>query len=291
MLTIFTPAYNRAYTLDRLYKSLCEQTDRNFEWLIVDDGSKDDTKELVARWIKEKRINIRYYYQENSGKPSAHNKGADLAKGELFVCVDSDDLLRSDAVEQIHTKAKELAEGLIGIISYKCDIKTKENITKLADETVQCASLKDLYDYHGLTGDTMLTFKTEIIRKYSFPTFEGEKFIPEGYLYDLIDKEGELLVLREALYGCEYMSDGYTAGMARLLYNNPKGYFTYINNRLKGDTSLKHKFLDCVRYDAMAIAHGGKGMFKRAVYPFMAVAAYPLGYAFYWKRYREYTRK
>ena len=100
-LTIFTPTYNRAYTLPRLYKSLCQQTAQDFEWLVVDDGSTDETQMLFNTWLEEGKIPIRYITKENGGKPSAYNIAAKEAKGELFLCVDSDDYLVDNAVEKV----------------------------------------------------------------------------------------------------------------------------------------------------------------------------------------------
>ena len=98
MVTIFTPTYNRAYIIGKLYGSLLEQTDRNFEWLIVDDGSTDNTRELIGSFIREDRISIRYFRQENGGKHRAINRGVREAAGELFFIVDSDDQLTPEAV-------------------------------------------------------------------------------------------------------------------------------------------------------------------------------------------------
>ena len=289
LLTVFTPTYNRAHTLPRLYESLKRQTACDFEWLIVDDGSSDGTRKLVEGWIDAEEIDIRYIYQENGGKPSAHNRGAREALGELFICVDSDDYLTDNAVEVIKSAWTDADEGKVGIIAYKA-LATGENVTEIADDNVKAFTLKDGYDRHGLTGDTALIFKSNVLRRFEFPKFDGEKFIPEGYLYDMIDTVGELIVAREQVYICEYLDDGYTANMKRILYKNPNGYFAYINNRLKIDKSVKHKFLDSVRYMAMAIAHKKKGKIKGAVYPLYALAAYLPGWMLYrrdFKRYRD----
>ena len=147
-----------------------------------------------------------------------------------------------------------------------------------------------MYD-HGLSGDTILIYRTEVLKKFSFPKFQDEKFIPEAYLYDLLDREGKLMLLRKSLYVCEYLPDGYTAGMAKLLFNNPEGYFCYINQRLRFDSSLKQRFADSLRYDAMAIAHKRKGMIRSAVYPGLALIAYPAGWLLYKKRYAIYAEE
>lgn len=287
IVTVFTPAYNRGYTLGRLYKSLIKQTDNRFCWIVVDDGSTDDTKELVSTWIKENKIDIQYFRQENQGKPSAHNKGVELSKSELFTCVDSDNYLKDNAIEEIITTWHNHPDDCIGILGY-IEREKEGVLTSCSDDAISKGTLRYLYD-HGLSGDTILVYKTEVLKKYSFPKFKDEKFIPEAYLYDLLDREGKLMLLRKSLYVCEYLPDGYTAGMARLLFRNPEGYFCYINQRLKFDVSIKQRLADSIRYDAMAIAHSRKRIIRDAVYPLYALMAYPAGWIFYKKRYARYV--
>lgn len=288
-LTVFTPTYNRAYTLERLYNSLCAQTDSDFEWLVVDDGSSDDSMTLISQWQAEERISIRYYYQENAGKPCAHNQGAALAEGQLFVCVDSDDYLADNAVEALKRVWEGEHADCIGILAYKLAADGKP-VTSCHETAVRKATLRQAYDDYGLRGDTMLIFKTDVLQNYAFPISEGEKFVPEGYLYDLLDQEGPLLFLREGLYICEYLADGYTANMRRLLYNNPQGYFLYINQRLRFDNKALQRFLDSIRYVGMAIAHKKKHLIREAVYPFWAFCAYLPGYLFYSREYKELVK-
>lgn len=285
-LTVFTPTYNRASTLERLYLSLCRQTNTDFYWLIVDDGSTDNTEEVVKLWISENKIRIDYHKQENRGKSMAHNKGVEFADSELFVCVDSDDYLTNDAVEILSKVWTKSCKTDVGILAFK---RTEDRIvTKLTSSKKNIrTTLKNAYDNLGLIGDTMLVFKTEIIKKYRFPDIEDEKFVPEAYLYDLIDQDGRLMVIRKSLYVCEYMQDGYTGNMARLLKNNPKGYISYINQRLKVDKSLKEKFFDSIRYIAIAMVVENYNIIGNAVYPIITMAAYPFGILFYLKRYKN----
>ena len=160
----------------------------------------------------------------------------------------------------------------IGIIGYK-ERTSGECVTSFSNSKIDKATLRQFYD-SGLQGDTILVYRTDILKRYSFPQFKGEKFIPEAYLYDLLDQEGKLILIREALYVCEYLEDGYTANMAQLLYNNPQGYFCYINQRLKFDTTIKQKCADTIRYLAMAIAHRKKNIIKNSIYPVLAVSLY-----------------
>lgn len=286
-LTIFTPSYNRENTLPRLYFSLLSQSDKDFCWLIVDDGSTDKTEQLVASWMKENKIAIRYYKQKNQGKSAAHNRGVELAESELFACVDSDDYLEDCTVSELKKTWNEVCERSVGILAFKRS--KSEIVTKIkCAEKVVYTTLKDAYDYLGLSGDTMLIFRTSIIKKYSFPQFEGEKFVPEAYLYDLIDQEGKLYLFPRPLYVCEYLPDGYTNNMAKLLVDNANGYLAYINQRLKFDKTIKSRFFDSIRYIAMAIANRNSNIIRESVYPIIAFVAYPLGKLFYWKRYRKF---
>lgn len=284
-ITVFTPTYNRAYTLTRLYNSLISQTDKRFVWLVVDDGSTDQTKELFDSWIKEEKIKIKYFFQENSGKSMAHNRGVELTQTKLFTCVDSDDYLVPTAIEEILKAADNLSEENVGILSRKSEKEDDKSafLTKDINQT----TLKNAYAHLGLNGDTMLIFKTSVISKYSFPRFEGERFVPENYLYDLTDRDGKLLVLDKVLYIYEYLSDGYTTNMARLLKKNPQGYLAYINQRLKFDETLKEKVLDTVRYIAISIVKKDKSIIKNAVYPLIAFLTYPFGLLLYIKKFKK----
>src|SRR5699024_101291 len=117
-VSICTPTYNRAYTLSRLYESLLEQTDKDFEWVVVADGSTDNTKEIVQEWSDEGKILINYIYQSNQGKHVALNKGMEVARGILFTCLDSDDWFYHNAVQIVREKWTEKPnEEIAGIIA------------------------------------------------------------------------------------------------------------------------------------------------------------------------------
>lgn len=284
LITVFTPSYNRSDTLPRLYQSLIRQTNQDFCWQIVDDGSSDETEALVQTWIEERKISIRYFKQSNKGKPMAHNKGVELTQTELFVCVDSDDYLSNNAIEEIIQCWKNARKSDVGILAFKVS-ESKPVTTIKNGESGKRTTLKNAYDHLGLVGDTMLVFRTEIIKKHRFPWFEGEKFVPEGYIYDQIDQEGPLILLKKPLYICEYLEGGYTSNMANLLKNNPQGYFAFLRQRLQIDKTPREKFLDSIRYVAMAKAQNISAV-KSAVYPMYALLAYPAGLLFYYRRYR-----
>ncbi|AQU80217.1 glycosyltransferase family 2 protein [Planococcus faecalis] len=286
-ITIFTPTYNRAYTLLRLYNSLKAQTNKNFIWLIVDDGSTDNSKELIENWINHKFIEIVYYKQKNQGKSMAHNKGVNLTRTELFTCVDSDDYLEERAVEYILNKwNSQKSSKLTGILAYK-GLPENKTLTSMDNVAIKSSTLNLAYSRYGLKGDTMLIFRKDILSKYKFPQFSDEKFVPEAYLYDLVDQEGELLFLREVLYYCEYLEDGYTNNMAKLLADNPKGYLAYIKQRLIFDRTIKSKITNTIRYIGMCICAGEKKYIQNSVYPKITFILMPVGYIFFYKKYKN----
>lgn len=248
-LTVFTPTYNRAYTLHKCYESLLNQTNKNFIWLIVDDGSTDNTKELVDTWIESNRINIEYFKKENGGKSSAHNKGVELADTELFVCVDSDDYLINNAVEKIiNCWQKNKNRKVSGIVALK-GRDTGIPLRKFFPYSIETSTLYNLYNMYGFEGDTMLIFRTEVLKKHLFPLIENEKFIPEAYVYDQIDMEYELIILNEVLYICEYLPDGYTNNFKQVIIENPKGYALFYKQRMK----LSHNFYTRYRSSALYV--------------------------------------
>lgn len=224
-LTIFTPTYNRAYILPKLYESLCREPSNLFIWLIVDDGSTDNTQELVLRWQGEKKIEIVYHKQSNGGKMRAHNAGVKLCTTSLFFCIDSDDQIENGAIRKIIDVYTMLQadDSLSGVIAKKYMVNGND-AQKLP--VVVRSTLHNIYK-SGFEGETSLIFKTAILRKFPFPEIEGELFVTEGYVYDQIDQEYELLVLDDFLMRCEYLADGYTSNANSLFLKYPKGWALY----------------------------------------------------------------
>ena len=159
-LTIFTPAYNRAHTIGRTYESLCRQTCKDFEWLIVDDGSKDNTRELVEGWIAENKIPIRYIYQQNQGMHGAHNTAYRNITTELNTCIDSDDYMPDDAVEKIVTFWKEHGSNEVaGIIGLDADFQG--NI--IGTIFIEKQTTLGIFYAQGGKGDKKMFYRSEII--------------------------------------------------------------------------------------------------------------------------------
>ncbi len=234
LITVFTPTYNRAYSLPQLFDSLCRQTSDDFLWSIIDDGSTDNTEALVSEWQKQAKFEILYEKVLNGGKMRAHNKGVAKCTTELFVCVDSDDFLTDDAVETIVSTWQNRAKsGFVGgIAAYKTMRKGDSYYIPARFPTTEDSPLIWLYE-HGFKGETTLIFATEVIRKFPFPEFEGEKFIPEGSAYILMDQEYKYLLLDKSLTICEYQEDGYSLNSLKLTAKNLKGKAFLYNLYLK----------------------------------------------------------
>lgn len=246
MLTIFTPTFNRAELLKRVYDSLLRQREKNFSWLIVDDGSTDNTKEVVEEWLREGRINIQYEYQENGGKMRAHNQGVNLCNTELFLCLDSDDFLTEDAVEIILSCYEKKIKGnpkYGGIVAHKGeDVKTP--LYGAIFPKVRESTLYGLYE-RGFSGETTLIFRTQLLKQHLFPEIPGEKYVPEDYVYDQIDKNYVLYVVPKVLTLCQIVKDGYTDNVKKLREENPYGWFLYYRQRasLAKPSLLKLKYI------------------------------------------------
>ncbi len=246
MLTVFTPAYNRENMLPRLYHSLCQQTCKDFEWLIIDDGSADDTNQVVQSFIHENKIHIRYYKKENGGKHTAHNLALEQAAGEWFLCVDSDDLLAADAVAKLTAKIVQL-NGETGVIAYKQDLNGKL-LSDAFPKEVQATQMYRLATEYGCRGEFSLAFSTDFARQYPFPVFAGERFVTECVVYDRMDQKGQFALLPEVITVCEYQPDGYSSNFSKLMKQNPSGFCLYFLQRIDLQTSWLQRIVTAGKY-------------------------------------------
>lgn len=263
-LTIFTPAYNRAHTLVRTYKSLCNQICKDFEWLIIDDGSTDNTAELVQKWINEADFKIRYIYQENQGMHGAHNTAYKNITTELNTCIDSDDYMPNDAVENIITFWKnnktEKYAGFIGL-----DQREDGSIIgTLFPSEMKETTLMDFYADGG-RGDKKLVYRTEVIKKYpEYPLFEGERYVGLAYKYMLIDQDYKMLTLNQPLVTVEYQVDGSSNMMWKQYWNNPRGFAFFRKTEMVVAPTLKRRFISCIHYVSSCIISKNKRFIKES---------------------------
>lgn len=247
-LTVFTPTYNRAYRLGSLYDSLCQQTMTDFEWIIVDDGSTDDTEKIVKEWIKEGVIRIRYFKQENGGKHRAINKGVQESHGEMFLIVDSDDSLTSNSIERIYhhylqIKDRQEFAGVCGCRAYS----TGEIIRNPSFDIVECTNFERMYSYH-LIGDMAEVFYTSILRKFPFPEITDEKFCPEILIWNRIARKYKIRHFGEGIYIGEYLPDGLTAKITKIRMNSPVGTSMTYAELLDAPIPLWAKIKSAINY-------------------------------------------
>lgn len=247
MITVFTPAYNRAHTLQRLFESLGSQTSKNFEWVIVDDGSTDNTEMIVDSFIKTNLIEINYYKQKNGGKHRAINKGVSLAKGDFFFIVDSDDFLTKDAIELIeqHTKSIYNDSRYCGVVGLKCNEKL--DIIGGAYLVLDTDFLSYRVKYK-IKGDRAEIIKTAVMKEFPFPEFEGETFCTEAIVWNRISQKYIARYLDLKIYICEYLEGGLTSSIRKLLHDNPRGMALYYKELSTMDIPLFLKIKSLINF-------------------------------------------
>ena len=281
-LTVFTPAYNRAHTIGRTYQSLCRQTCKDFCWLIIDDGSSDNTRQLVEEWIAEGRIPIRYIYQSNQGMHGAHNTAYRNIDTPLNTCIDSDDYMPDDAVEKIlacwqqHSGNDKLA-GLIGLDA----TEDGKIIGTSFPAGMSTTTLQGFYDAGG-KGDKKLVYRTDVIKRYpEYPLFEGERYVGLAYKYMLIDQDYELITLNEPLVIVEYQQDGSSFNMFKQYWRNPRGFAFFRKAEMKTTKSFKRKLKVCTHYVSSSIISRNWRFIKESPEKLLTMLCIPGGIALY----------
>ena len=253
-LTVFTPAYNRAHTIGRTYESLCRQTCKDFEWLVVDDGSTDHTRELVEGWIADDVIPIRYVYQENQGMHGAHNTAYANIRTELNVCIDSDDWMPDDAVEKIisfwQKKGNEKYAGFIGLDQYSSGGVLGELLPVERKET----TFREMHEILKMRKDKKYVYRTDVIKKYlPYPIFEGEKYYSLASVYAKIDKDYKLLMTNDILAIIDYQDEGSSRGMWKQYWNNPRGMAHMRKTDMVEALTFKRKVVSNIHYVSHSI--------------------------------------
>lgn len=284
-LTVFTPAYNRAGTIKRTYQSLLNQDNKDFIWLVIDDGSVDNTGELVKGWMKEDNgFEIQYIYKQNGGMHTAHNTAYENIHTELNVCIDSDDALAPGAVSSIYHKWQEVKDkGYAGIIGLDADMNTGKVIGTGFPEGMKETTLTGFYAAGG-KGDKKLVYRTDVINKYpAYPVFEGEKYVALAYKYRLIDQDYKLAVLNKVLCNVEYQPDGSSATMYQQYVKNPKGFAFWRKVCMQYPESKKRLLIDCMHYVAESKLAGNKHYIQETPRKVLTVLMTPAGSLLYKK--------
>ena len=249
-ITVCTPTYNRAHLLNKLYTSLKKQNYNSFQWIIVDDGSTDDTEAIVNEFIKENNINIRYIKKKNGGKHTALNIGIDNAEGELFWIVDSDDYIIDDALKYIWNKWCELKDkkDFAGLSALKGYENKKVIGTTVNEEYIDADVLTYRYKYRVL-GDKSEVYRTDILKKYKFPEYREEKFLTEAVVWNRIANDGyKIRWFNKVIYICEYLEGGLTNTSDKNIMDSWQGTTLYYKELLSyKQVPLKDKILNGAR--------------------------------------------
>lgn len=277
-LTVFTPTYNRAFCLGQLYESLCRQTEKDFLWMIVDDGSTDGTDALVNDWQSQNRVEILYLPQQNQGMHGAHNTAYRYITTELNVCIDSDDFMPDDAVEKILTKWKEHGDqaGIIGLDAFK----DGSIVGKKIPDGLKESTLSGLYQDHGITGDKKVVLRTDVVREFPpYPLFEGERFVPLGTLYLMIDQKYKFLCSNEVLCIVEYLPDGSSRNIFKQYRKHPNGFRYSRLVEMKYAKRFRYRFTRAMHLVSSSIFARRIDIFKDNPNPLVTLVALPFGIA------------
>ena len=278
-LSVFTPAYNRAHTLHRTYESLLRQDCKDFVWLVIDDGSTDNTAELVSQWQKKDNgFEIIYIYKENGGMHTAHNTAYENIDTELNVCIDSDDMLADGAISSIVKLWKNSDhKKYAGIIGLDADMSNGNIIGTSFPEYMNETTLQGFYD-NGGSGDKKLVYRTDIMKTLPpYPVFPGEKYVSLGWKYQLCDQEYKLKTTNTVLCNVEYQPDGSSMNMLRQYLKNPNGFAFVRKENMKYINSTKRNFIDCIHYVSSSIIAGNRHFISESPKKLLTILAIPFG--------------
>lgn len=263
-LTVITTTYNRDYCLHQVYDSLVRQNCQDFIWLIIDDGSKDKTKELVDSWIAENKIEIEYFYKENGGMHTARNLAYEKVHTEINVIIDSDDWMADGAVEKIIDFWNEnKREDVAGIVSLDASPKG-EIIGANIPEWLKEAKYGEIWGKYNLKGDKKLVYRSDLTKMYPYPEYEGEKFFPPSYKFYYLDLDYTLLIMNEITCIVDYNDDSMTRDKFAQYKNSPRSFAYYRNEMAKISKSPKFIIQQMVHYVAESKLSGEKHYVKKA---------------------------
>lgn len=284
-ITVITPTYNRAYTLHKGYESLCRQNCDDFVWMIVDDGSTDQTEALVADWKKQNRISIIYIKKENGGKASALNMAFDRVFTPYCVCLDSDDYFTdtaiSDALKLL--EAEKDNEKCCGILALHIMPNGSYFGGKGLDEAINYITVPEI----RLDTEYARFYKMATLKGIRFPEFQGEKFVSPIYIDYLLAEKYKFRVAHKKFCICEYMEDGLTKNKRLVILRNPKGYTAVKRFSFMYADSIKRIVKNGIMYNCGCIIGKDKNWLKNSPKKIWSLMLFPLGYMVYLKRFKH----
>lgn len=281
-ISVLTATYNRANLLSKLYESILKNlnSDVETEWLIMDDGSTDETKKLIEKFIIENKLEIKYFFQENQGKMQAINNLIGYAQGDLIIECDSDDYFTTNAFEIIrdaYEKNKDYIKDFYALCFLKYD-QTGKNMGNNFKKNI--SNMFDLYFKEGENGEKALVFNSQIRKQYKYELENGEKFVTEARMFHKMDEKYSIICINEPIMICEYQTQGYTKNIIKQFKENPYGYLNYFKEILQKDMNgvvfkkrlyaIKHYILFAVLTNRKNIVKQVKGIFNK----FLIIALY-----------------
>lgn len=285
-ITVFTPVYNRGYCVKDVYNSLVNQTYKSFEWLVINDGSSDDTEEVINDCIKENRIKIRYIYQENGGQHRALNHAIQEAEGELLMIVDSDDTLEPMALERIVYYERTIQDktSFAGVSGLRQHNNGEIIGTPWPDDKNDFIDITntDRMKKKMLLGDKAEAYYTHVLRKFfPIPEFEGENDVEKGVLWNRIASGGlKIRWFNEAIYNCEYLAGGMSVNIIKNYRKNYNGYLLYIRELIHCDIGLYNKIKFFIKTAEFVVERNDTAShFSQAVNVNLALATFVMGLA------------
>jgi glycosyltransferase involved in cell wall biosynthesis len=303
-LAVFTPAYNRAHTIERTYKSLCQQTNHDFMWVIVDDGSKDNTRDLCESWFADgfqrpndnevlgfakdaEWLKIHYVYKENGGMHTAHNVAYEHIDTELAVCIDSDDWMPVNGVELIinkwRTEGEENFAGIIGLDIFEDGYV----IGTCFPKDLHTCKTYDMGPKYGVVCDKKYVYRPEIIKRYlPYKVFPGERYGEVNYLYQQIDQDYDMLCGNDVYCIVDYQEDGLSFNVFNQHRQSPRTRAYECDIYMDTWPDLKTRVKKAIQYVSCAILAKDIKLLFRTRHTCLVWSVIPLGIA-----YNIYLRK
>lgn len=276
-ISVLTATYNRANLLSKLYESIVNNLNENIEveWLIMDDGSTDETKNVINKYACENKLQIKYFSQENQGKMQAINNLIEYANGDLIIECDSDDYFTNNAFEIIrdeYEKNKTQIQECYGLCFLKYDQTGKNMGNNFKKDK---SKMFDLYFKEGENGEKALVFNSEIRKQYKYELENGERFVTEARMFHKMDEKYNMICINQPIMICEYQNEGYTRNIDKQFINNPYGYFEYFKEILQKDMNgvifkkrlyaIKHYILFATLAKKKNIVKSVKGMINKVL--------------------------
>ena len=278
LLTVITPTFNRAHTLPKCYQTLCNQGCKDFVWMIIDDGSTDNTESLVNEWVSENTISIIYKKKQNGGKASALNVGLGLLSTKYAVCLDSDDFFYESAVGTALGELQRIEndQKCCGILALRNNPDGSVMGGVEIPAGMKTITAADIFLKLNLNTELICFYKTEILCQYRFPEFSGEKFVSPAWMQYAITQDYYYTVSRSKLCECEYISDGLTKNKRQVIIKNPRGYTCVKKFSFDLAPTLKQRIKHGIMYDCGCLIAKDKDWLKNAKHKLLAVLLMPV---------------